>query len=180
MQADAWLPPLGYAVLARNAEPSANGGVTALYRYSGINLGNGDDTLILLAPDGREMDRVMWGGTSGLRAPAARAWSASQALPAGRPPSASGRARPAIAAARPAQCIWTHADPGGEASRRPRPEVHLLLTPGASPTPGAWPLASSPSDLRIDEVLYAGGDEEFIALANLGATSLSLAGWAVG
>ena len=115
LQADAWLPPLGYAVLARNAETSANGGVAAIYRYSGINLGNGDDSLILLAPDGREMDRVTWGGTSG----AARARGASLERLAGGagwqvavsvwPGSAGDRGSPGLP-----NVYGRHTDPGGE------------------------------------------------------------------
>jgi hypothetical protein len=64
--AELWLPPSAYAVLARNDDPAANGGVVAAYRYSGVGLANTSDTLVLRAPDGSIVDAVAWGAESDL------------------------------------------------------------------------------------------------------------------
>jgi hypothetical protein len=64
--AESWLPPNGYAILARNSDPSLNGGVIAAYRYASIMLANTSDTLVLRAPDGSIVDAVAWGAESGL------------------------------------------------------------------------------------------------------------------
>ena len=57
-----WLPAGGYLVLGRNADPSANGGVSIAYRYTGFTLGNADDEIILLDAAGTEIDRVAYDG----------------------------------------------------------------------------------------------------------------------
>ena len=67
--ADFVVPAGGYAVAARLADPSLNGGVAADYVYTGISLANGDDELLLTAPDGTEVDRLLWGGATGVTVP---------------------------------------------------------------------------------------------------------------
>ena len=57
-----WLPAGGYLVLGRNADASANGGVSIAYRYAGFTLGNTDDEIILLDGAGTEIDRVAYDG----------------------------------------------------------------------------------------------------------------------
>ena len=53
--------PGGNQVIGRNQNANSNGGVTIAYVYtSGISLANGEDELILRAPDGSEQDRVVW------------------------------------------------------------------------------------------------------------------------
>lgn len=54
------LPPGDYLVLARNADPLLNGGVSVDYTYTGIQLGNSADELLLIAPDDRLVDRMFW------------------------------------------------------------------------------------------------------------------------
>ena len=48
--------------MGRNADPSANGGVTIAYRYAGFTLGNANDKIILLDASGTEIDRVAYDG----------------------------------------------------------------------------------------------------------------------
>lgn len=55
------VPPHGYAVLARDDDPTTNGGVRASYAYGGrVALGNRADWLVLRSPDGRTVDSVGW------------------------------------------------------------------------------------------------------------------------
>ncbi len=56
------VPPGGYLVLARNADPSTNGGVAVGYEYSSFALSNADDEVILLDGGGAEVDRVEYDG----------------------------------------------------------------------------------------------------------------------
>ncbi|MEZ4715553.1 MAG: lamin tail domain-containing protein [Caldilineaceae bacterium] len=59
--ADVVVAPGAYVVLGRNADRATNGGVTLAYVYSGVSLANTDDEVLLLAPNGEEADRVVWG-----------------------------------------------------------------------------------------------------------------------
>lgn len=55
------LPPSGYLVLARNADPALNGGVNAAYVYgSSIQLANTADEIFLLDAEGRLIDSVAY------------------------------------------------------------------------------------------------------------------------
>lgn len=57
------VPAGGYLVLGRNADFATNGGVTVAYQYSGMDLANGADELILVAADNStEIDRVEYDG----------------------------------------------------------------------------------------------------------------------
>ena len=56
------VPAGAYVVLGRNATAMAGQGVTLLYQYSGMDLGNSDDELVLLNTSLVEIDRVMWDG----------------------------------------------------------------------------------------------------------------------
>lgn len=61
------IPPGGYAVLARNADPTVNGGIGADYSYGDeINLNNTADYLAVVAPDGTLIDETSWDEISGL------------------------------------------------------------------------------------------------------------------
>ncbi|HEU0013591.1 MAG TPA: lamin tail domain-containing protein [Longimicrobium sp.] len=69
------VPAAGYAVLARSATKSKNGGVTAAYAYgTGLNLANASDWLRLRDASGATVDSVAWtsmpaGATRGVRNP---------------------------------------------------------------------------------------------------------------
>jgi hypothetical protein len=53
------VPAGGYAVLGNNDDTGSNGGVTVDYEYAQPwFLGNSDDEVVLVAPDGTEIDRV--------------------------------------------------------------------------------------------------------------------------
>ncbi|HEX5581701.1 MAG TPA: lamin tail domain-containing protein, partial [Gemmatimonadaceae bacterium] len=55
------VPPGGYAVLARDGDPSRNGGVRASLAYGGaLSLANGSDWLALVTPEGATVDSVAW------------------------------------------------------------------------------------------------------------------------
>ena len=59
----------------------------------------------------------------------------------------------------------------------------LTATPADTPTPtlpAQWQHAAAPSPLQIDEVAYDGSDGEYVVLANVSGTDLSLAGWVLG
>jgi hypothetical protein len=59
------VPAKGFAVLGRNADPLVNGGYTVDYQYSSFVLGNSDDEVVLLLPDGvTEVARVNYTGTA--------------------------------------------------------------------------------------------------------------------
>jgi endonuclease/exonuclease/phosphatase family metal-dependent hydrolase len=54
------IDPGEYFVFGRNANPSENGGYEAEYEYSGIIFGSAEDEIILLDPEGREVDKVYY------------------------------------------------------------------------------------------------------------------------
>ncbi|NOX90528.1 MAG: T9SS type A sorting domain-containing protein [Calditrichaeota bacterium] len=57
------IDPGQYLTLGRNADKATNGGVDIAYQYTGINLANGADEIILLLSDGAtEIDRVVYDG----------------------------------------------------------------------------------------------------------------------
>lgn len=57
------VPANGYIVLGRNANFATNGGVAIAYQYSGMDLANSADELVLLAADNTtEIDRVEYDG----------------------------------------------------------------------------------------------------------------------
>jgi Lamin Tail Domain len=54
------LPARGFLVLGRNQDGGSNGGVVVDYQYTGMDLGNGSDELVLLDTGLNEIDRVTW------------------------------------------------------------------------------------------------------------------------
>jgi len=58
-----------FLVLGRNADIATNGGVPVAYAYQGLTLRNDGDVLILLDPQGREIDRVAYGPGADLPTP---------------------------------------------------------------------------------------------------------------
>jgi|GEM_PF-5245703 len=63
------IPSHGCLTLARNVDPNMNGGVSVVYEYSGLTFKNGDDAVMLLAPDNSEVSHIKWGDAVGLPAP---------------------------------------------------------------------------------------------------------------
>jgi len=58
------IPAGGFAVLARNGDRAANGGVDAAYAWhDGLSLGNNSDWLALHSADGSTVDSVVWTST---------------------------------------------------------------------------------------------------------------------
>jgi len=66
---DVWIAPGAYAVLGRDGDVAANGGVEIDYVYSGLTLGNGDDELALTLGgqplDDQAWDNLVWPSTAG-------------------------------------------------------------------------------------------------------------------
>lgn len=59
------VPSNGYAVLARNGDFSANGGVNAVYDYPGLVFANTADEVFLFNPCDEIVDSVVWGNGFG-------------------------------------------------------------------------------------------------------------------
>ncbi|MEZ4865381.1 MAG: lamin tail domain-containing protein [Caldilineaceae bacterium] len=166
---DVSIQPGQYLVLARNTDSSINGGVLASYGYTNLALANSTDELILYAPTGEEVDRVLWGDGRGLTVKAGA--SLQRTMPAGNAPWESSTD------------LWSGSagDKGTPGSPYQPPATAPTSTPLPGSTPvAAWPLAAAPSDLQIAQVLYSGSDEEFITLQNSGSSTLDLSGWVIG
>lgn len=168
INADVIIEPGSYLILARNGDPATNGGVMVDYIYRSFSLSNSEDAILLLAPDGQEVDRVVWGGDSGLKV---KAGVSLERLGFEGEPVWGNAAAPWPDSAGD---FGTPRAASSGAGGQPTP------TPGATPAPGPWPVAAQPGPLAIDEVFYFGSDEEFIALVNLSDTIVDLAGWSVG
>lgn len=166
---DVVIQPGQYLVLARNGDAALNGGVLTPYVYQSVALANSADELLLLAPDGTEVDRVVWGDGTALQVKAG-ASSQRTLLESGSAWDTSQDAWPS-----------STGDKGTPGSAYLPPATPPPATPSPEATPGStWPLATVPSDLQIDEVLYSGSDDEFIVLYNSATTPLDLTGWLIG
>ncbi|MFN8490723.1 MAG: lamin tail domain-containing protein [Caldilineaceae bacterium] len=166
IQADVVIAPGQYLVLGRNGDSPSNGGVTVDYVYTGMNLANQQDEIILRAPDGSEADRVVWGGDSALKV---KAGASLQRTTWESPPTWETSQTP-----------WP-----GSAGDAGTPHTSYVAPPGGTVTPtppsvNGWVPVTTTSVLQIEEVAYQGDDEEYIALLNTGDTPLDLSGWSVG
>lgn len=54
------IPPQGFLVLGRNADPTVNGGATVHYQYSGFTLVNSGDEIELIDANGVTIDSVIY------------------------------------------------------------------------------------------------------------------------
>ncbi len=163
---DLLIAPGAYLVLGRNAEITSNGGAPVGYVYGGISLANGADELLLIAPDGTAVDRVVWGGDSTL------------SVTAGVSLERTTLADPAVWLASP--IAWS-----GSAGDKGTPGSAYIAAPVVTPTPtplslNAWVPVTTAGPLQIEEVAYRGSDAEFIVLLNTSSSALDLTGWAVG
>ncbi len=171
---DVLVEPGAYVVLARNGDPAVNGGVNAAYVYSGLALANGADELLLFAPDGTEIDRVVWdtvlSTTRGASLERRQAgWSTAQSP---WPGSAGDLGSPgAVAPPLVGEPTVPNTTPGGSPTAGPSPTL---------PPNGLWPLVASPSPLQIEEVYFAGSDDEYVVLQNVSGAALALSGWLIG
>jgi hypothetical protein len=170
--ADLVVPPGAYVVLARNSDPAVNGGVPVNYVYAGLTLANTADALILLAPSGSEVDRLVWG-------------EQQRIIP--------GKSLERTAFDHSGQWLTAAAPWPGSVGDWGTPgwAYHTLVAPTfmpvsaatASPTPissGSWLIIETPGALQIDEVNFDGSDLEYVALFNNGSQPLDLGGWLVG
>jgi hypothetical protein len=185
INSELWLDAGGYAVLARNGDPAANGGVNAHYVYRSTTLGNDEDAIRLLDPNGVEMDRVGWGRSTALAVttgaslertgfgPVAQWQTATQPWPG----SAGDRGSPGAAYGAVAPASPT---PTPTATMTPIPTDMPTPTPEPSRPAIAWLPVETPAPLQIEEVYFRGSGAEFVVLLNVSAAPLDLSGWRVG
>ncbi len=161
---DLIIQPGAYLVLGRDMDTATNGDAPVAYVYTGITLANNADALLLLAPDGTEIDRVAWGNAAGLEITA-------------------GASNERANLDQPAQWLTAALPWAGSAGDLGTPGSIYIPAPLVTPTPSAanaWVPVSEASPLQIEEVAYQGDDGEFIALLNTGDAPLDLSGWLVG
>ena len=152
------IEPGGYAVLARSDDSSANGGVTADYRYGDdIVLLNAPDRLVLLDPGGRQVDRVDY-GRSGFPRPKSRSMSLVDPLL----DNAEGTS----------WCYSTTVMPGGDLGSPGRPNVceesdmaivvsEIMQNPnGSSDRRGEWFEVSNVGNVGVDLVGFVVKDDD--------------------
>ncbi|GIV76227.1 MAG: hypothetical protein KatS3mg050_0621 [Litorilinea sp.] len=195
-----WIPPGGYLVLARNSDPGANGGVQAQYQYTGLDLANGEDELLLISPDGVEVDRVLWGRERGLpTTPGASlervdwysgdAWQTATGPWPGSAGDWGSPGQPYVPAPPTPTATPIPPAPSDEppptSIPTPAPVSTSTLTP-VSPTPVPTPTptvpVAPPPRLRISEFLadpkaVADAQGEWIELVNLEDVPVNLQDW---
>ena len=158
-----WVPAGGYAVLAKSADPAKNGGFTPLYAYSGVDLNNGGDSVVLLAGT-VEIDRVDYATSKG--------W-----------PDAKGKSLQLDGALDP---TGDHNVPADWCLGTTPYGLGDLGSPGAkNPDCPKAPDTGDPSALVITEIMYdptAIGDSsgEYVELFNTGAKDVDLRGLSFG
>ncbi|MCB0159703.1 MAG: lamin tail domain-containing protein, partial [Caldilineaceae bacterium] len=176
---DVTVAPGGYVVLGRNDDTAVNGNVPVAYIYTGVSLANGDDELLLIAPDGSVMDELAWGDGTLFTAPNG---------------ASLARISPTGAAWTPSLQRWPgsagdHGSPGAAyVPVTPTPTTPPILVPTATPTPAPPATPDVPPwtgplpALRISEFLadpaaVADSAGEWVELHNAGATAVNLRGW---
>ncbi|HHW86095.1 MAG TPA: hypothetical protein GX400_07795, partial [Chloroflexi bacterium] len=172
--ADLWLAPGAFGILTRGDAAALAGYVRSDYQFTTLQLGNNSGGLSLYPPGGADdapVDALTWGNGAPLVVQAGASFERTNLL---------------ADAWTIATTPWSsaHTDKGspgaafsGGASPTPTPAPTVTATPTL---PASWQPLNQASALQIDEVHFAGSDGEFVALVNLGADALSLAGWMVG
>ncbi|MFN8442700.1 MAG: lamin tail domain-containing protein [Caldilineaceae bacterium] len=158
-----------YLILGRNNDSSVNGGVVVDEVYAKFTMSNSADEILLLAPDGREVDRVIWGTM--LKPKAGISYERSTF-------DASGQWLLAWQ-------LWpgSSGDLGTPKTRyepSPLPTATPTASTTATPIDSPWPIGDGNSPLWIEEVNYRGSDAEYIVLYNHSQESVNLSGWLVG
>ena len=169
---DLWLPPGGYLVVARVADPAQNGGVVAAMTYAGMQLANEADELRLITPWGVETERVAWDGNA-------------RAIVEGA--SLQRTTFAADAAWATAYFVWPGSagdlgSPGAPYAPAPTATPTATPTPLPSPTALPTPPPAVLPRLFISEVMAnpaAVGDElgEWVELFNGDTVPINLSGW---
>lgn len=169
---DLWLEPGAYVVLARNIDPAQNGGVTPQYSYTGMQLANEADELLLITPWGVVVDQLLWGDTLRIVEGASlerttfdstATWTTAHTP---WPGSAGDRGSPGAPYVAP--------------TPTPLPAATATPEPSPTPLPIAWGIRGQPSPLIIAQVYPHGSEQEYIVLHNWTGAPLSLAGWRLG
>jgi hypothetical protein len=193
------LPPGGFLVLGRNADPATNGGVPVAYPYTGFLLANTADEVVLLDGAGTEIDRVAYDGgaafpnpdgasmallSPGLDNSLGHNWFVS-ASP--WPGSAGDLGSPGSANPPPPTPTPTRTP---TATRTGSPTATFTPTPGITPTATATAtIAYDPGSIRLNELLprpvdvdwdgdgEANARDEWVELTNRRAIPVDLGGW---
>ena len=152
------IPPHGYILLARHANPKRNGGIVPAFTYQGFSLANALEEVQLLDPNGQVMDRVAWGGETLPAAPTGASWERVALDPA------AGW----VVAALP----W----PGSAGDYGSPGAAYTPPHPTPTPPPDTPPRLYL-SELMIDPVAAADETGEWIELFNQEAVAIHLAGW---
>ena len=201
---DLIIMPGTYVVLARNGDSATNGGVPVDYVFNGMNLANGEDELLLFASDGSEVDRVLWGGASGLVITAGASlermtlgdpalWITAQSQWSG---SLGDLGSPGMAYTPAAATSTPEGTPTATLATTPAATSDGTLTPTATPSlpPGVTPLptpvatstvpSGPPPQLFISEIManpaaVSDSAGEFIELYNPGPDTVNLNGWTI-
>ncbi len=186
--ADLWIQPGEYRVLARNGDPAVNGGVAAAYAYDHLTLANTADELILTTPWGVEVDRIAWGGNTGITV--TRGASLERASIADRPQwvtatqpwpgSAGDKGSPGVAYT-PALPSPTLTGTATQLVPSPAtPTLALLPTVTPTVTPSAPP-AKTPhlliSELMADPSAVPDSVGEWVEIVNADKVVVNLRGW---
>jgi endonuclease G len=160
------VPAGGYAVFARNGDPTKNGGVTANYSYAHqqFNLNNSNtDWLALRDPSGASLDSVSWG-------------TASPPTGASRGLTDASLDNTVMSGASWATqtTVYGLGDKGTPGA----------VNDGATPPPPPPPPPGGTGDLVINEVLadpsaVLDANGEWFEVHNRGTTTVNLSGWTI-
>ena len=163
------LQPGEYAVLTRGSAEALAGYVRSDYQYGALQLANSAGMVMLYAPGNETpVDAFAWGEAVGRKVVAGASFE--RVSPEGSEWSVASRR-------------WSdaHTDRGSPGRATATDTPTPTPTPTETPTvvPETWHPLNEASPLQIDEVHFAGKDQEFIALVNLGAETVSLRGWMI-
>jgi hypothetical protein len=158
LDGDYWLPPGSYAIVALNSDPVQNGGVNVQLSYTGLQLANESDELLLIAPWGVEVDQLSWG---------------SETVKIGEGASLERTVFDPAAAWVTAYAPWS-----GSAGDLGTPGLpyNALLTPVPTPPPAVTPRLYL-SEIMADPAAVTDEMGEWVELYNGDSFAINLNGW---
>ena len=171
------VPAGAYALLAENADPALNGGLSPDYDYAGLSMANGDDELVLSAPDGTLIDQIVWDSGATFPDPTAASMSLDPAWF-----DASDNDDGAHWCTSPAGAYGSGPDLGTPGGTNPSCDV-LGDDDDATPADDddATPEPASPGDLIVTEIFAdAPGNDagtEWFEVLNMTALDIDLLDW---
>lgn len=174
------VPPHGYVILARHADPARNGGIQPTFVYAGFSIANAVERLQLLDPERRVMDGIAWGDGTRPAAPTGASWERVTL-----DPTVDWIAAEWVAAHSP----WPGSagdlgSPGAPYTPPPTPSPTPTLSPTAAPTtpPTQTPPPDVPPRLYLSEIMIdpsAAADDtgEWVELHSRAEAPVNLTGW---